>query len=145
MFGPDFRRAVEDLAHDIAADSADKVSIELAREAAEAVLELDRVRRFKVTFITRVSAFGRLNAPPVFRAPLDEFAWLMQHYYGATLWKSRPKFVVDKLPPMPEDEPQRTAEAVRRALPDLMRLHRYERRAAARRDRAIRRLVQRDV
>ena len=48
---------MEDLAHDIAANSADKVSIELAREAAEAVLELDRVRRFKVTFITRVSAF----------------------------------------------------------------------------------------
>jgi hypothetical protein len=31
---------------------------------------------------------------------------------------------------------------VRRALPDLLRLNRYERRAAARRDRAIRALTQ---
>ena len=45
---------------------------------------------------------------------------------------------------MPEDEPQRTAEAVRRVLPDLVRLNRYERRAAARRARAIRRLMQSD-
>ena len=36
----------------------------------------------------------------------------------------------------------RTAEAVRRALPELVRLNRYERRAAARRDRAIRTLTQ---
>jgi hypothetical protein len=38
-------------------------------------------------------------------------------------------------------EPARTTEAVRRALPDLLRLNRYERRAAARRDRAIRSLT----
>jgi hypothetical protein len=37
---------------------------------------------------------------------------------------------------------KRTSEAVRRALPDLLRLNRYERRAAARRDRAIRALTQ---
>jgi hypothetical protein len=49
---------------------------------------------------------------------------------------------IDTLPPMPEAEPAHTAEAVRRALPDLVRLHRYERRAAGRRDRAIRRLTQ---
>jgi hypothetical protein len=51
---------------------------------------------------------------------------------------------VDTLSLMPEHEPQRTAEAVRRALPDLVRLTRYERRAAGRRDRAIRRLAQRE-
>jgi hypothetical protein len=45
------------------------------------------------------------------------------------------------LPPMPEDEPQRTAEAVRRVLPELVRLNRYEVRAVARRDQAIRTLV----
>jgi hypothetical protein len=49
---------------------------------------------------------------------------------------------IDTLPSMPEDEPQRTAEAVRRVLPELVRLNRYERRAAARRDRAIRCLAQ---
>jgi hypothetical protein len=49
---------------------------------------------------------------------------------------------IDPLPPMPEEEAQRTAEAVRRALPELVRLTRYERRAAGRRERAIRRLTQ---
>ena len=39
---------------------------------------------------------------------------------------------------MPAQEPQRTAEAVRRALPNLLRLQRYEARAVTRRDRAIR-------
>ena len=51
---------------------------------------------------------------------------------------------LDPLSPMPDEEPARTAEAGRRALPDLVRLNRYERRAAARRDRAIRRLTQRE-
>jgi hypothetical protein len=43
---------------------------------------------------------------------------------------------------MPTEKPARTVEAVRRALPELVRLNRYERRAAARRDRAIRNLTQ---
>jgi hypothetical protein len=34
-------------------------------------------------------------------------------------------------------EPDRSAEAIRRVLPELRRLDRYERRAAARRDRAV--------
>jgi hypothetical protein len=51
---------------------------------------------------------------------------------------------IDTLPPMPEDEPQRTAEAVRRVLPELLRLNRYEHRAAARRDRAVRRAQSED-
>jgi len=51
---------------------------------------------------------------------------------------------VDTLSLMPEHEPQRTAEAVRRVLPELVSFNRYESRAAARRDRAIRRLAQRE-
>lgn len=39
---------------------------------------------------------------------------------------------------MPSSEPERTAEAIRRALPDLCVLDRYERRALARRERALR-------
>jgi hypothetical protein len=69
----------------------------------------------------------------------------MQHYFGATLWKGRPKFAVDPLPAMPSEEPQRTAEAVRRILPDLIKLHRYESRAVARRDRAIREIIKRSA
>ena len=65
------------------------------------------------------------------------------YYLGARIGKTQPKCAVDPLPAMPTEEPARTTEAVRRALPDLVRLNRYERRAAARRDRAIRTLTQR--
>lgn len=41
-------------------------------------------------------------------------------------------------PSMPSSEPERSAEAVRRALPELVKPDRYERRAIARRDRASR-------
>ena len=42
---------------------------------------------------------------------------------------------------MPAEEPQHSAEAVRRALPALVKLQRYERRAVAKRDQAIRALA----
>jgi hypothetical protein len=51
----------------------------------------------------------------------------------ATLWKGRPKFAVDPLPTMPTQERERTAEAERRALSDLLRLSRSETRAITRR------------
>jgi hypothetical protein len=137
LSGPEFARAVETLARQIAGDSEDKITIERARDAAEAELELARVRRVKVALIERVTAFGRFGVPKRF-APKDEVAWILLQDFGATLWNGRPKFAVDPLPAMPSQEPQRTAEAVRRALPDLLKLSRYEARAVTRRDRAIR-------
>jgi hypothetical protein len=131
-----FDREVEMLARQIAGDSADQLTIEHARDAAAAELELARVRRVKVALIERVAAFGRFDVPKRFASPMDEGAWILLRYWGATLGK--PKCAVDPLPAMPSEEPERTAEAVRRALPDLLRLHRYESRAVTRRDRAIR-------
>jgi hypothetical protein len=139
MVGLDFTRGVEAVARCIAGDGAKPATLALARDAAEGMLELDRVRRVEVALIERTARFGRLDAPnKIFRSPLDEAAWIILHYWGVTLWKNRPKFVVDTLPPMPEEEPQRTAEAVRRALPARLKLQRYEARAAAKRDHAIR-------
>jgi hypothetical protein len=136
-----FARAVETLARQLAGDRADQITSEPAHDAAEAELELARVRRVRTALIERMTAFGRFDVPKLFQSPKDEAAWIMQHYFGATLWKGRPKFAVDPLPAMPAQEPQRTAEAVRRALPDLLRLHRYESRAVTRRDRAIRAIM----
>jgi hypothetical protein len=48
---------------------------------------------------------------------------------------------IDPSATMPAQDPERTTEAMRRALPELVRLDRYERRAYARRDRAIRDLL----
>ena len=117
--------------------------MELARGAAEAELELARVRRVGTALIERVAALGRFDVPERFASPKDELAWILQHYCGATLWKGRPKFAVDPLPAMPSQEPQRTAEAVRRVLPELIKLNRYESRAVTRRDRAIRTIARR--
>jgi hypothetical protein len=137
----EFAREVEMLARQIAGDSEDKITIEQARDAAEAELELARVRRVRVALIERVTAFGRFDPPKRFASPKDEAAWILQHSCGATLWKGRPKFAVDSLPAMPSEEPHRTAEAVRRILPELVKLSRYETRAVTRRDRAIRAIM----
>jgi hypothetical protein len=141
MVGAEFTRAVEDLACRLVGDGADAATLELAREAAEGMLELARVRRAKVALIAGVSAFGRLDAPKIFASKRDEVGWVAQHFLGARLRKSPPKFAVDDLPDMPTEELQHTAEAVRRALPALIKLQRFEARAAARRDQAIRTLV----
>ena len=97
----------------------------------------------QAALIDRVVAFGRFDVPNRFASPKDEAAWIMQHYFGAMLWKGRPKFAEDPLPAMPSQEPRRSAEAVRRALPDLLRLSRYEARSVTRRDCAIRSIARR--
>jgi hypothetical protein len=141
MPGADFTRAAELLARQIAGSAADSMTFAVARDLADAMLELARVRRAKVALIAGVAAFGRPDAPKIFASKRDEVVWVAQHFLGARLRKSPPKFAADDLPDMPTEEPQRTAEAVRRALPALLKLQRFEARAAARRDQAIRTLV----
>jgi hypothetical protein len=136
MSGVAFTRAVEDLARRLVGDGADAAARELGREAARGMLELERVRRIEVALIARVSALGRLDPAKIFASKRDESAWFMQQF-GARLGRP-PKFADDDLPDMPTEQPQRTAEAVRRALPALLKLQRYEARAVARRDQAIR-------
>jgi hypothetical protein len=141
--GAAFAQEVEKLAAHIAGATKDKITPELARDAAVAELELARVRDMKGALIDRAAAFGRFKVRNRFASPKDEAAWIFQHYFGATLWKGRPKFAVDPLPAMPSQEPERTAEAVRRALPELVRLSRYESRAITRRNRANRAIAKR--
>jgi hypothetical protein len=84
MSRADFTHAVEVLAREIAGDAADRLPLDLARDAAEAELELDRVRRFKVAFIGRVSAFGRLDPGKIFASRRDEVAWVLHEQ--ADVW-----------------------------------------------------------
>jgi hypothetical protein len=135
-------REIEALAREIAGDPQDRGQMAAARDAAEAQLDLARVQRVGVAFIERTAAVGRLAQHKLFRTIRDETAFMALSCLGVRLGKTQPKCAVDPLPAMPTEEPARTTEAVRRALPDLVRLNRYERRAAARRDRAIRRLMQ---
>jgi hypothetical protein len=146
--GAEHRRAVEALAARILADhgkARDQHALASAREIAEAEFELARVRRLKVALIERAHAFGRLEPRKLFCTKKDEAAWATQYFLGATLGNIRPKYAVDTVPPLPEEEPARTAEAVRLVLPDLARLARYEARASKRRDRAIHSLVLRRI
>jgi hypothetical protein len=124
----------------IAGNSKNAIIIEHARAAALAELDLARVRQIKVALIQRVSALGSLQAPRVFGSLAEEMRYLKSILSGKTP-PILPERIDDPLATMPTQEPERTAEAVRRALPELVKLIRYESRAFSRRDRAIREIV----
>jgi hypothetical protein len=104
-----------------------------ARAVAEAELDLARVRRAKLSLIERVWTFGDLKSPNLFSSPAQAIR-LLKALERDGIVRSEP---MDGPASMPCAEPERSAEAIRRALPELMKLDRYERRAAARRDRAV--------
>jgi hypothetical protein len=55
----------------------------------------------------------------------------------------KPFVLPDNAATMPTGEPERLIEAVRRSLPELLKLARYERVAAGRRDKATRSMIAR--
>ena len=126
------------LARKIAGNSKNEIILEHARAAAHAELDLARVRQVKIALIARVSALGSLDTPQVFDSATQVIRYLKSIRSGRE--PALPQRI-DPLATMPTEEPERTAEAVRRTLPELAKLDRYESRAAARRDRAIRRIV----
>jgi hypothetical protein len=139
---------VEKLAFRIAGSTQDEIALDLARAAAAAMLDLERVRRVKLALIERASAFGALIFPKRFRTASAEVRWLV----AMERWKRRGKGLMpsspqptDPLATMPSQEPDRSAEAIRRVLPELIKLYRYESRAVARRDKAIRNLSARRI
>jgi hypothetical protein len=134
---------LEEFARKIAGDSTNEIILEHARGAAQAELDLARVRRVKVAVIQRVAALGALDPPPAFGALAAEMRYLKSILSA----RARPILPerIDPSATMPAQEPERTAEAVRRALPELLKLNRYESRAVARRDRAIREITIRRI
>jgi hypothetical protein len=113
----------------------DIIAFAHACAAADAELDLARVRRARLAVIERVRAFGAAERPEPLRT-VAEARRILNAFDRGTLIVP-----VDPMETMPAQEPDRTAEAVRRALPDLLKLDRYERRASARRDRAVQNLV----
>jgi hypothetical protein len=109
-----FAKHVEALAQKIAGRGADGITLEIARSVARAEFELAQIRRVKVALIARMSEFGEFKVS----SPLP---WDLN---------------APAAPQMPSSEPEHSAEAMRRALPELLKLDRYEQRAIARRDRA---------
>lgn len=132
-------RTTEKLAGQIAGSRRDRITLELARAAAIAALDLARVRQVKAQLIQGVSALGSVGPPPIFTSRKDELRYLKL----ALRTNASPPRPPPRGPSAtgPSDEADGVAEAVRRALPELARLDRYEARATSRRDRAIRAMV----
>jgi hypothetical protein len=136
---------VEGLTRELAGGRTDTVILELARSAAEAEIDLRRVRRAKLALIERVLEFGSLKLPRFFRTDLREVRWLIaMDDWSERGWRGRRPnrpMAEDLLTGMPESEPERTLEAMRRVMPELVKLERYEKRAAGRRNQAIRQMA----
>jgi hypothetical protein len=141
-------RKLDQLARQIAGDSNSEIILELARSAAEAELDLARVRLASVALINRVSAFGAID--PFFdELAKDKAKWQRLRaelrHFKARLSGAAPQSPVqdfiDSAENMPTQQPERTAEAIRRALPELVKLNRYQVRAASRRNRAIKEII----
>jgi hypothetical protein len=115
-------KRVERLARKIAGNVTDVAILECARDAAQAELDLAQIRRVKVASIERMFAFGEFQAPQAFDSVSDPIP-------------------VEATATTPSAAPERLAEAVRRALPELPKLDRYERRAAVVRERSVRIIV----
>jgi hypothetical protein len=125
-----YAKQLAKLVREIAGNTDDTITLERAREIAQAELDLARVRRAKVALIERASAFGELDPPQL---TVTQMIRVLNAF-------DRGRFIVpkpgDSSATKPSQEPDRSAEAIRRVLPELRKLDRYEGRAAARRDRA---------
>jgi hypothetical protein len=110
---PAWRQQVTEYARDIAADG---IPPEHAQAIAEAQLDLLRVLQAKIKFIEQMRAAGALD--------------------HTTLEPDR-----DRAPTLAPRGYRRTGELIGRVLPELLKLDRYEQRARARRNRAVKRLI----
>ncbi len=130
------------LARQFAGNSADVRVLTLATIAANAHLDLMRIRGVQTAMIERPLMF-RASHARLFGSCKDE----LRHHIGQTYW---PTDVRGENLPQPEifypstplaggkdEEERRFAETVRQLLPNLTKICRYEKRAANRRDRAI--------
>jgi hypothetical protein len=122
---------VEKLARKIAGAGADAMVLEQARSVAQAQLDLIQIRRMRVSLIHRMAELGALDVAD----PLGTSRAVKLILKSIDRGLPRDLSVPPALS-MPSSEPDRTAEAIRRALPELLKLDRYERSAAARRDKA---------
>jgi hypothetical protein len=128
---PEHAKQIETLARKIVGKTTDVITFECARTIAQTEFDFAQIRRVKVALISRVMAFGEVETPSPFRSPSEIKRFFKAIDHGLII----PIRV--ETPAMPTTQPERFAEAVRRTLPELVRLERYERRAASRRDRAL--------
>ena len=130
-------KQIDKLSCKIVGHTKSEIILQYARDAAEAQLELEHIRKVKIALVERVLAFGALGPTVRFGSVTKALRHLKLVIAGKALLGEP----IDLLATLPSEEPERSAEALRRALPELIRLDRYEGRALGRRDNAIRRII----
>jgi hypothetical protein len=104
-------------AQKITGRGADAVTVEIARSIARAEFELSKIRRIRVALIARMSELGEFE---VRRISKEEESRRCRK----RLKRADPVAVL-QAPEMPSAESERTAEAVRRATAELIKLDRW--------------------
>jgi hypothetical protein len=128
----DFGKQLDMLARQIAGDADDEATLALARVAAEAQLDLARIRQLKKAVIESVTALGDPETSPFWRPEMEQ---IRSRSRGPSKlpWPD----AIDPLTRMPDP-----LELTPYLLSDCVKLLRYENRAAGRRNKAIRKLSQ---
>jgi hypothetical protein len=101
-------------------------------------LSSPRVRRAKVALIERIVAFGALETPKRF----NSLSQIKQFFRALDQGTIEVPQLIDDAATMPSLESERMTEAMRRALPQLVKLERYERHAVRLRDRSLRAILE---
>jgi hypothetical protein len=110
---------------------------------AEAHLQVMRVMQIKTALIERMITHGDFDHSKCFQSKREERQWFKANFAWIRGRGSQPTWpaVIDSPATISPEKLDQSAEAVRRLLPEFARLHRYENRAAGRRDRAIRQMM----
>jgi hypothetical protein len=132
---------VEQLARQIAGDFESRTVLEFARSVAAAELELAQIRQVQADLIALALSLGSLD-------PLDSLSsvdksWrsMIREQWTAGMQGVKPPPPTKNINPsasMAVVSSERMADAVRRLLPELRMIYRYEARAISRRDKAVR-------
>jgi hypothetical protein len=128
---------MEALARLIAGEVTGAIAFEHASVAAEAEVELGRIRDAKRALIDRTDIFGDFKTPPLVPTDPSKDPWLMSPAQERRFLLAKAK---DLLTSEQREEAERSV-AIKRVLSELTNLSLYEKRAAARRDRTIRKLM----
>jgi hypothetical protein len=124
---------IESLAHEIAGAGADPVVLELGRAAARAECRLAEIRRVRAALVTPISALANVQEAQFSHS--DQINGVV----SGTRTNAAP-MELSLVPPaamLPSSQSERLTHAVHEALPQLLKLDQYERRAGARRDHAV--------
>ena len=139
VFNGEALAEIEALARQLAGEIADPIMLQQARQAAHDEFILARIMLLRIAWVQRTYELGTVEVPPLRNGELMASlnAWMTAVRAGDESLPISP-FPSETMPP---PGPDRLTEAIRRALPELAKLDRYEARASARRNRAFRKLA----